>query len=270
MPRNAFIFLALATVSLPTSAAAQIYDYEPFGISYFQKVTWDDINRRTAETLKDAQEKVRRNSSPQGTPKKAAPRKAAPRQPISRPTTAQSVAPKATPVSSAALSFRPSGAIAQSKGLEALASRYSRAQQPVMRANYTTLITSFNDNVPRLYGVPKNNMATGTAALLTGAYAAYNNRTFPDAWVKPLVMQLEASMLEDNALASAPASDKETAYYIMVGTGMALNLAQAELAKKPDAREVARLKAAGRHIFQTMLQMDPDSVTFSESGMAVE
>lgn len=191
-------------------------------------MTWDDINRRTAETLKDAQEKVLRNSSPQGTPKKAAPRKAAPRQPISRPTTAQSVAPKATPLSSAALSFRPSGAIAQSKGLEALASRYSRAQQPVMRANYTTLITSINDNVPRLDGVPKNNMATGTAALLTGAYAAYNNnRTFPDAWVKPLVMQLEASMLEDNALASAPASYKETAYYIMVGTGMGRQIAQA-------------------------------------------
>ncbi|MFT4027286.1 MAG: hypothetical protein QM676_10855 [Novosphingobium sp.] len=111
-------------------------------------------------------------------------------------------------------------------------------------------------------------MATGTAALLTGAYAAYHNRSFPDAWVRPLVRQLEATMVNDTNLANAPAADKETAYYVMVGTGMTMQVAQAELAKQPNARRAAELRRLGADVFRKMQIVDPSRVQFSETGIS--
>ncbi len=261
MIQKHLLLFAPAAFLLAPPASAQIFD--PFSTDYFTKVTWNDINRRTSETLRDAQR--RKAASGKTAPRQAAPRPA-PRKTAPRQATAT---PKAAAAPAASLSFRPAGPLAQSRGIEALVSRQRPDQQSTARANYVTLITSFNDTVPRLYGVQKNNMATGVAALLSGAYVAYHNRPFPDAWVKPLVTQLEASMAGDPALANAPAADKETAYHIMVGAGMALQVAQLELAKKPDARAAAGLKKMGADIFRQLLIENPDQVEFSGTGMSL-
>lgn len=252
---------------LPAPAAAQTID--PFSTDYFTKVTWDDINRRTSEQARDARNRASQ-STPRRTPsQKATPRQNAPRQMTPRSATARPSPARSTPAASpAALNFRPTGALAQSKGVNALVALYGRNQQAESRANYVAMITSFNNTVPRMYGVQKNNMATGTAALLSGAYVAYYNRPFPDAWVRPLVRQLESTMVNDPNLTNASAVDKETAYNVMVGTGMTLQVAQAELAKNPNARRAAELRRMGADVFRKMQITDPNRVQFSEAGIA--
>ncbi len=257
-----------AALFLSVPAAAQTID--PFSTDYFTKVTWDDINRRTSDQAREARKKAApspprrasspKSASPQTSPRQVTPRQVTPRQSAARP------APAASP---AALDFRPTGALARSKGINALVAHYSAAEQAGARANYVAMIESFNNSVPRLYGVRKNNMATGTAALLTGAYVAYTNRPFPDAWVRPLVAQLESTMVEDKNLTGASAADKETAYHVMVGTGMTLQVAQAELAKKPDARKAAELRRMGADIFRKMQINDPARIRFSENGISI-
>lgn len=252
-----------AALFLSAPAAAQTID--PFSTDYFTKVTWDDINRRTSDQAREARKKAapsppRRASSPKSTSPQTSPRPVTPKQSAARP------APAASP---AALDFRPTGALARSKGINALVAHYSAGEQAGARANYVAMIESFNNSVPRLYGVRKNNMATGTAALLTGAYVAYTNRPFPDAWVRPLVEQLQSTMVEDRNLTGASAADKETAYHVMVGTGMTLQVAQAELAKKPDARKIAELRRMGADIFRKMQINDPARIRFSEAGISI-
>lgn len=251
-----------AALFLAAPAAAQTID--PFSTDYFTKVTWDDINRRTSDQAREARKKAapspRRASSPKSASPQTSPRQVTPKQSAARP------APAASP---AALDFRPTGALARSKGINALVAHYSAGEQAGARANYVAMIESFNNSVPRLYGVRKNNMATGTAALLTGAYVAYTNRPFPDAWVRPLVAQLESTMVEDRNLTGASAADKETAYHVMVGTGMTLQVAQAELAKKPDARKAAELRRMGADIFRKMQINDPARIRFSENGISI-
>lgn len=255
--------LAAAAFFLSAPATAQIYEMDPFSTDYFTKVTWDDINRRTSEELKDAQRK--KSAS---TPQRSTPQRTAPRQVTSKQASPRPVVARVSPAAAAALNFRPTGALAQSRGVNVLASQYGRNQQGEMKANYVAMINSFNDTVPRMYGVQKNNMATGTAALLTGAYVAYNNRPFPDAWVRPLVRQLESTMVNDPSLTNASAIDKETAYHVMVGTGMALQVSQAQLAKSPDARRTAQLRRMGAEVFRSMNIADPSRVQFSAEGVS--
>lgn len=249
--------IALFAIFLPSSASAQWDNFEPYSSDFFSTITWRDINMRSARILKDAQGKG--TPSTKTTPKKGTPTPVVRAQPT----------PKATPAPLASLGFKQSGDIARSKGVQALVSQYPKDRQNEIRANYTAVITSFNDTVPRLYGVQKNNMATGVAALLTGAYSAYYNKPFPDEFVKPLVTQLEASMREDSNLTKASAADKETAYHVMVGMGMTLQVAQLELSKKPDARATARLKSMGAEVFKRLLIEQPDRVVFTKAGMSL-
>ena len=240
------LLFVTAMAALSSPAAAQVID--PYSTDYFTKVTWDDINRRTSEQAKQAQP-----SAAQSTPQRTPPKKATPKKAAARPT---------------ALNFQPTGSLAQSRGVNVLVAQYQGEQQAAMRTNYVAMISSFNDSVPRLYGVQKNNLATGTAALLTGAYVAYNNRPFADAWVKPLVQQLESTMASDASLANAPNLDKETAYQVMVGTGMVLQVTQAELAKSPDAHKAAELRKAGAEVFRVMGIAEPSRVQFSQAGIS--
>lgn len=234
-----FSSLLVIALLLISTASAQIYEFQPYSSDYFTKITWDDINRRTAEAAKSSQVKTTQTT------------------------------PKSAPAPVATLSFKSTGNLTQSKGIEALVSQFGKDQQSTMKSNYAAMITSFNDSVVRLYGIEKNNLATGIAALLTGAYVAYNNKPFPDAWVKPLVKQLEKSMLQDGRLAGAPASDKEAAYHVMVGVGMSLQVAQLELSKKPDAQATARLKMMGAEVFKKLLTVEASRVQFSQTGMSI-
>ena len=93
--------------------------------------------------------------------------------------------------------------------------------------------------------MPANNLATGLTVVLAGAYAAYHNQPFPDAWVKPLYQQMEGLLLQDSRLHQRSTVGKAADYQVMVGAGMAMMLTQAELQKAPDAKALQQLRDTG-------------------------
>ena len=154
-------------------------------------------------------------------------------------------------------------------GIEKLASLYPREEFLRRKIMFEKIILSFNQSVEKLYGVPKNNLATGMAAALAGGYAAYTNTTFPDDKVKPLVEQLDYVMRDDPKILEASHQSKAYWYQLMVGLGMALQIQQVELQKNPDPSEVAKLKKAGGDFLQAILKVDPSRVSVTSSGMKI-
>ena len=149
-----------------------------------------------------------------------------------------------------------------------LAGMYPPAQRKQSAAMFTQVIASFNANVEKLYQVPPENVATGVAALLAGGYAAYHNRPFPDAWVRPLVLQIGDALRQKPALFEGKTTYKREAYQMAVGVGMLLLTAQAEAAKQRGA-DVSALKAAGGQVLQSVLGVSPDRIEFSSSGYRI-
>ena len=117
--------------------------------------------------------------------------------------------------------------------------------------------------------MPANNLATGLTVVLAGAYAAYHNQPFPDAWVKPLYQQMEGLLLQDSRLHQRSTVGKAADYQVMVGAGMAMMLTQAELQKAPDAKALQQLRDTGADALRTLFKADPQQVEFTRSGLQV-
>ena len=155
------------------------------------------------------------------------------------------------------------------KGIDLLASMYPREEQALRARQFSQIVVAFNKSMPTLYGVPRNNLATGMAAALVGGYAAYNNRTLPDAMVKPLVEQLQRGLQDDPRIVQATAQDKRAWYQVMVGLGMGLLVSQAELAERPDPAQQALLRRAGEQLLRSTLGVDPARLSFTTSGLQI-
>ena len=56
-------------------------------------------------------------------------------------------------------------------------------------------------------------------------------------------------------------------YQLSVGLGMLLMLLQAELQKNPNPAYEKELKTIGRSVFQAVLGIEPERVSFSSSGI---
>jgi|GEM_PF-504472 len=156
---------------------------------------------------------------------------------------------------------------ATTRGIEQLVSTYPRKNQVQMVQTYTKLIVTFNETVPRAYGIPRNNLATAYAAILAGSYAAYTNQPFPDDKVKPLYRQMEQVILDAPEIYEASTTDKNTLYQIWVGLSMAMMATQADLAQHPNPVRQAQLQKAGADSLRALLGVEPDKVRFTRQGM---
>lgn len=155
-------------------------------------------------------------------------------------------------------------------GLEQLARMYPRDQYYQRKKQYRLIVQSFNQSVDKLYGVPPNNLATGMTVALAGAYSAYHNKPFPDGWVKRLYRQMEERLLHDPRLAARPVGDRYSDYQVMVGSGMALLLTQAELQKTPNPSAEAQLRRTGANALRALAGTDDAAkVQISSSGLRV-
>lgn len=161
------------------------------------------------------------------------------------------------------------GAFKQEAGLDKLARLYPREQFYERRKQFRQIVQGFNGSVEKLYGVPPNNLATALTVAVAGAYSAYHNQAFPDGWVKPLYRQMEARLLQDPRLQERDRLGKYADYQVMVGTGMAMMLTQAELQKAPDAAALAGLRRSGAEALHTLFQADPASLKFSARGVSL-
>ena len=158
--------------------------------------------------------------------------------------------------------------IADMDGVNQLSQLFPPERRPEAKRMFVEIIDKFNASVENLYQVPKENVATGLITLLGGAYAAYYNKPLPDNVVKPAFLQV-ASFLRKKAELFEGKSSTEmvNSYQLSVGLGMLLMLLQAELQKNPNPAHEKELKTIGRSIFQAVLGVEPERVSFTSSGI---
>jgi hypothetical protein len=157
---------------------------------------------------------------------------------------------------------------ATKKGIYQLVAPVPAENQPEAAKMFSTLILTFEQTIPRTYGIPANNLASAYAAVLAGGYAAYSNQPFPKNAVKPLFEQAQQVMLNDQKLSQVSVEEKAAMYQIWVGVGMYLLGWQSNLAKHPDPQQQAKMQKAGANVLGSMLAgADPSRVRFTASGM---
>lgn len=159
------------------------------------------------------------------------------------------------------------GEFKEDKGLDQLARLFPREEFYDRKKQFRQLVMAFNESVDKLYGVPANNLATGLTVALAGAYSAYHNREFPEKWVKPLYRQMEGMLLKDPRLPKRGRRDKANDYQVLVGVGMMLLAAQADVQKNPGAASQQQLRQAGASALKALLQTDLERVEFSAKGI---
>jgi hypothetical protein len=175
---------------------------------------------------------------------------------------------QASPHNASAASLSTGQTFATKKGIHQLVASVPSDQQPEAAKMFTSLILTFEQTIPRTYGIPANNLASAYAAVLAGSYAAYTNRPFPEDAVKPLFEQIQQGMLNNPQLAQADMDEKATIYQVWVGTGMYLLGWQDHLTKHPDAQQQAKMQKAGADALRAALGgADPARVRFTSSGM---
>ena len=77
-----------------------------------------------------------------------------------------------------------------SRGLDYFVNRYPANQREEARAYIKKIQDSF-PQVAKSVGIPTNDLSTGMAALVAGAYMAYNNVSLNDDYMKPLQKQFK-------------------------------------------------------------------------------
>ena len=159
---------------------------------------------------------------------------------------------------------------ATKKGIYRLVAPVPAENQPEAAKMFTMLITTFDQTIPRTYGIPANNLASAYAAVLAGSYAAYTNRPFPENAVKPLFEQVQQGMLDNPQISQVSLDEKAAMYQVWVGAGMYLLGWQAELVKHPNSEQQAKMQKAGANALRAALAgTDPSRVRFTARGMEV-
>jgi hypothetical protein len=104
-------------------------------------------------------------------------------------------------------------------------------------------------------------------ALLGGAYAAYFNHPMPDEAVKPAFLQIAEFLRKKPELFEGKATEMMNSYQISMGLGFLLMAMQQELQQHPNPAHEAELKAVGRLVFKSLLNVEPEQMDFTASGI---
>ena len=114
--------------------------------------------------------------------------------------------------------------------LDMLVGYYPPAQRPQMRQGFLELHRQY-PQVARQLGVPTNDVATGLASFLAGAYMAYNNQN--------------------------------------VRLGMLMATTQVQLQRQPDPMLEAQMRQLGKEMIEGFLKVDASRLRITSSGMRI-
>ena len=98
-----------------------------------------------------------------------------------------------------------------SRGLDYFVNRYPANQREEARAYFKKIQDSF-PQVAKSVGIPTNDLSTGMAALVAGAYMAYNNVSLNDDYMKPLQKQFKEAFESVSDYDKMSDSDKKYLY----------------------------------------------------------
>ena len=176
--------------------------------------------------------------------------------------TTSTTAPK--PAKKANITFKSDG---NTRGLDYFVNNYPSKQRGEARTYLKQMQDSF-PQVARSVGIPTNDLSSGLAAAIAGAYMAYNNVSLNDDYMKPMQNQLKTVLQGVDAFDKMSDSDKKYIYDQMVIIGMTLTINQYQNQQNPNAKVTAQLRNAGKQVLEGLLGVNASEVRITASGLS--
>ena len=170
---------------------------------------------------------------------------------------------KPKPAKKANITFKSDGS---TRGLDYLVNRYPSKQRGEARTYLKQMQDSF-PQVARSVGMPTNDLSTGMAAVIAGAYMAYNNVNLNDDYMKPMAKQFKEALESVTEFDKMSDSDKKYVYDQMVIIGMTLAVNQSQNQQNPNAKVTAQLRRAGKEVLEGVLKVNASKVKITSSGL---
>ena len=173
---------------------------------------------------------------------------------------------KSTPkkVKKAKITFKSNS---DSRGLDYFVNRYPANQREEARVYFKKIQNSF-PQVAKSVVIPTNDLSTGMAALVAGAYMAYNNVSLNDDYMKPLQKQFKEAFENIPDYNKMSDSDKKYLYDQMVILGMTLAVNQSQNQQNPNSKTTAELRKAGKEVLEGMFGVDASQIKITSSGLS--
>ena len=173
---------------------------------------------------------------------------------------------KSTPkkVKKAKITFKSNG---DTRGLDYYINMYPASQREQARTYFKSIQDSF-PQVAKSVGIPTNDLSTGMAAVVAGAYMAYNNVSLNDNYMKPIANQFKEAMQSVSEFDKMSDSQKKYIYDQMVIIGMTLAVSQSENQQSPNAKTTAQLRQAGKKVLEGLLGVSASKVRITASGFS--
>ena len=170
-------------------------------------------------------------------------------------------APKTT---KANITFKSDG---NTRGLDYFVNNYPSKQRGEARTYLKKMQDSF-PQVARSVGIPTNDLSSGLAAAIAGAYMAYNNVSLNDDYMKPMQNQLKTVLQGVDDFDKMSNSDKKYIYDQLVIIGMTLTVNQYQNQQNPNAKVTAQLRNAGKQVLEGLLGVSASEVIITASGLS--
>jgi len=173
---------------------------------------------------------------------------------------------KSTPkkVKKAKITFKSNG---DTRGLDYYINMYPASQREQARTYFKSIQDSF-PQVAKSVGIPTNDLSTGMAALVAGAYMAYNNVSLNDDYMKPLQKQFKEAFESVSDYDKMSDSDKKYLYDQMVILGMTLAVTQSQNQQNPNPKTTAELRKGGKEVLEGMFGVDASQIKITSSGLS--
>ena len=171
---------------------------------------------------------------------------------------------KPKPAKKAKITFKSDG---NTRGLDYFVNNYPSKQRGEARTYLKQMQDSF-PQVARSVGIPTNDLSSGLAAAIAGAYMAYNNVSLNDDYMKPMQNQLKTVLQGVDDFDKMSNSDKKYIYDQMVIIGMTLAVSQSENQKSPNTKTTAQLREAGKKVLEGLLGVSASKVRITASGLS--
>ena len=170
---------------------------------------------------------------------------------------------KPKPAKKAKITFKSDG---NTRGIDYLVNKYPSKQRGEARTYLKQMQDSF-PQVARSVGIPTNDLSTGMAAVIAGAYMAYNNVSLNDSYMKPMAKQFKEALESVTEFDKMSDSDKKYIYDQMVIIGMTLAVNQSQNQQNPNAKVTAQLRRAGKEVLEGVLKVNASKVKITSSGL---
>ena len=171
---------------------------------------------------------------------------------------------KPKPAKKAKITFKSDGS---TRGLDYLVNKYPSKQRGEARIYLKKIQDSF-PQVARSVGIPTNDLSSGLAAAIAGAYMAYNNVSLNDDYMKPMQNQLKTVLQGVDDFDKMSNSDKKYIYDQLVIIGMTLAVNQSQNQQNPNAKVTAQLRNAGKQVLEGLLGVSASKVKITSSGLS--